>query len=105
MNIRITDLEEKFVFYYTSEDYINIFLPLTSEETDEKTIDEFIKCASPCKECLIQSMCIKDRIYIDSNKRYRGISLKICEKLKEFISKNRPLFFPVKLQKNTFCTY
>jgi len=94
MDIKITELSEKFIIYYTSDDYINIFTPLTNEET----IDEFIKYDIPCKDCLVQSMCIKDRIFIDCDNKYRGINLKICEKLKRFIDKNRPLFLSVRLE-------
>ena len=99
MNVKITVLTEKFIVYYTTDEYVNIVRSLPNK----KTLDEFLEYNPPCKECLVQSMCLKDRIYIDSNnKSYRGINLKLCEKLKGFIDKNRPLFFPLKLEKSTY---
>ena len=49
----------------------------------QTTIDNFMKHEPPCKECLIQRMCIKQ----DSDHVHNFIHINLCDKLKEFIYK------------------
>jgi len=50
----------------------------------------FIKLNPPCKECLIQSMCIKDiSVLLDE---YAGVQIKSCDLLREFINKEQKKF-------------
>jgi len=50
----------------------------------------FFKTNPPCKECLVQSMCMKDiSVLVDD---YAGLQIKSCNLLKEFIIKEQKKF-------------
>jgi hypothetical protein len=51
------------------------------------SIDDFFKVNPPCKECLVNSMCITD-----IRKMVVGIQIKSCSLLKEFIRKEQKKF-------------
>jgi len=88
MDRKMSELSEKFIVYYSLDNSIDIFTTLENKST----MDEFIKCNSPCKDCLVQSMCINGRNNIEHIVVNGGITMKLCEKLKEFISNNKTLF-------------
>lgn len=44
------------------------------------TIESFMEKNPPCKNCLVQNMCIKQ----NCDKVHNYISLEICDKFKEF---------------------
>jgi len=97
MDRKMSELSEKFIVYYSLDNSIDIFTTLENKST----MDEFIKCDSPCKNCLVQSMCINGRDNIEHIIINGGITMKSCEKLKSFIKKNRFLFNQVEF-KNVF---
>jgi hypothetical protein len=45
------------------------------------SLDEFMKEDPPCKECLIQGMCIKQI----TNIKFSSLRIEICEKFKEYL--------------------
>lgn len=47
------------------------------------TIDNFMKHNPPCKDCLIQGMCIKQK----KDHVHNFLHIQICDKLREFIYK------------------
>jgi hypothetical protein len=47
----------------------------------QTTIDNFMKHDPPCKECLIQIMCIKQ----DLDHIHNFININLCNELREFI--------------------
>lgn len=46
----------------------------------QSTIESFMEKNPPCKNCLVQNMCIKQ----DRDQVHNFISLEICNKFKEF---------------------
>lgn len=95
MNKKITELEEKFIIYYETENIAQIY----STPTKSITIDEFNKYNVPCKECLVQSMCITEQNNINNIFVKEGIKLQLCENIKRFININDYLFNKVKYKK------
>ena len=68
----------------------------------EITIDEFSEYNSPCKECLVQGMCLHDEVMVDYNTIERYIRLSIdrpCERFKEYICNNK--LFEIKGEHNS----
>lgn len=48
------------------------------------TLDTFMGACPPCKECLIQSMCIVN----NDTKHYKKLTIRACERLNEFAENN-----------------
>lgn len=97
MDRKITELSEKFIVYYALDNSVDIYTTLETNRTTKLTMDEFMKYNPPCKECLVQSMCINGQDHIEHIIINGGITIKSCEKLKSFIEGNQPLFNRVKL--------
>jgi len=67
--------------FTTFTDYIRIYT----------TVDNFIKLNPPCQTCLIQSMCVSERLAhptLDSLPDHY-LRIKICERLEEFVKNNK----------------
>jgi len=88
MDIKITELKEKFIIYYESDNIVH----LCSTPHNSITTDEFMKYNIPCKDCLVQSMCLNRLDDIGPITINSGIKIQLCEKMKKFIGKNKPLF-------------
>ncbi len=95
MNKKLSELSEKFIIYYSEDNYIHIY----STPVDKISIDEFMKYDVPCKDCLVQSMCITGQNNINDIFIKEGIKLKLCEKMEKFIDINRFLFNRVSFEK------
>ena len=93
MNKKLSELKEKFIIYYETDNIVHIY----STPIDAITKDEFIKCDIPCNNCLVQSMCLCNQNDINDIVIKEGIKLQLCGSLKKFISKNRSLFNRVTL--------
>lgn len=52
------------------------------------TIEDFMKKDPPCKECLVQSMCLTEYEYDVPNeiKVYYEMTIDLCERMNEFIN-------------------
>lgn len=88
MDKKLSELKEKFIIYYATNDIVHIYaIPV-----DKKTMDEFMKCDIPCKDCLVQTMCLGGTDSIGHLVINGGIKIQLCERMKEFISKNKSLF-------------
>lgn len=94
MNKKLSDLKEKFIIYYATNDIVHIY----ATPVDKITRDEFMKCDIPCKDCLVQAMCLEDQNNISHLVINGGIKIQLCERMKEFISKNKSLFNRVTLK-------
>ena len=88
MDKKLSELKEKFIIYYETDNNIHIY----STPVDAITIDEFMKCDVPCKDCLVQSMCLTGQNNINNIVIKEGIKLRLCERIEKFISKNRSIF-------------
>lgn len=95
MDKKLSELKERFIIYYSEDNYIHIY----STPVDTITVDEFMKYDIPCKDCLVQSMCITGQNKINDIVIKDGIKLKLCEKMEKFICQNRPFFNRVTLHK------
>jgi len=62
------------------------------------TIDKFLEYDPPCKECLVQSICLKDISYYRNtpDKEFICADVDICKTLKKFIENNN-LFEKLKI--------
>ena len=64
----------------------------------EKTIERFMEFNPPCKECLVQAICIKDNspLYVEYKdalyEEFLSIKINACKELKDFVYKD-PSFF------------
>jgi len=55
------------------------------------TIDEFLEYDPPCKECIVQATCLHNSTAIITEYT-RYVYLRICEKLKTFITYNEGFY-------------
>lgn len=94
MDKKLSELKEKFIIYYSEDNYIYIY----STPVDKITINEFMKYDIPCKNCLVQSMCIIGQNNINGIVIKEGIKLQLCERMEKFIGINRPLFNKVTIK-------
>jgi len=53
------------------------------------TIDKFLTHIPPCKECLIQPMCMFVSDYIDINKTKTKLIVKACKGLDKFMKRKK----------------
>ena len=66
--------------YTAFTDYIRMYI----------LIDDFIKLNPPCRTCLVQSMCVSEKLAhptLDSLPNH--LRIKICEKLNNFVKNNK----------------
>ena len=70
-------------YYYKTNDrckYMNILAT---------SLDNFMSYNPPCKECLIQGMCLTEYEYdIPNEDMYHEITIYLCERMNEFINNN-----------------
>ena len=58
---------------------------------------QFFEYTPPCKECLINNMCISDHRIVDDVSSVRDyILVKYCNQLKKFIDNNECFFYCIK---------
>jgi hypothetical protein len=88
MNRKLSELKEKFIIYYSEDNYIHIY----SIPVNKITKDEFMKCDIPCKDCLVQTMCLLGTNSISHLVINDGIKIQLCDRMKEFIIENESLF-------------
>ena len=52
------------------------------------SLKEFMEQDPPCKNCLIQGMCIKESVKTnDLNQKYSSIKVSICEEFNEYLKR------------------
>ena len=70
----------KYYIYLRTLSYTHIY---------DMTIDELLTHIPPCKECLIQPMCMFVGDYIDKSKTKTKLIVKACKDLDEFMKRKK----------------
>jgi len=69
-------------YYYKSNNTQRYIYMISS------SIDHFMKYNPPCKECLIQNMCLTEYEYDIPNEKnvYYEMTIELCERMEEFMN-------------------
>lgn len=52
------------------------------------TINEYLNKNTPCKECLVNTICLNDKDIVYGKNNLPILKIKLCKKLKNFIENN-----------------